>query len=319
MSMINLEELTIESDQLKSIDFIKNMPALNSLSIESTQVSNVDALAECPQLEYLYLYLDGSYSITDYSVIGNLTLLNKLALEMSGNYNGIMPSFENLTNLQYLSLKGARDVAPIKDAVNLTYLSLEDCSGDSLDVIASLQEIQSLYINDFSSYTSSLEPLTHLPNLMMLDLEDTSVFGNIEEIFGIPTLRYLYLDDCQVGMDFASLPSNETLEVLSLNDISILYDPTYNNGDKVKLSDHYDMFDCFPNLTELYIESTEIDSIEFVAKLPKLQYLDITDNNVTSLKPLESLSDFQAVWCGQNTILETLPESSGITVYTTEY
>ena len=62
-----------------------------------------------------------------------------------------------------------------------------------------------------------------------------------------------------------------------------------------------------------------IDSIEFVAGLPKLQYLNITDNNVTSLKPLEGLSDFQAVWCGQNTILENLPESSGISVYTTEY
>ena len=319
MSLSNLEELSIESDQLKSIDFIKNMPALNSLSIESTQVSNVDALAECPQLEYLYLYLDGSYSITDYSVIGDLTLLNELTLEMSGNYNGIMPSFENLTNLQYLSLKGARDVAPIRDAVNLTYLSLEDCSGDSLDAIASLQEITMLYINDFASYTSSLEPLTHLPNLTLLDLEDTSVFGNIEEIFGIPTLRYLYLDDCQVGMDFGSIPSNETLEILSMNDISILYDPTYNNGDEVALSEHYDMFDRFPNLTELYLESTSIDSIDFVAKLPKLQYLDITDNNVTSLKPLESLSDFQAVWCGQNTILENLPEDSGISVYTTEY
>lgn len=31
------------------------------------------------------------------------------------------------------------------------------------------------------------------------------------------------------------------------------------------------------------------------------------------------LSDFQAVWCGQNTILENLPEDSGILVYTTEY
>lgn len=319
MSLSNLEELSIESDQLKSIDFVRSMPALNNLSIESTQISSVDALGDCPQMEYLYLYLDGSYNTTDYSVIGNLVLLRELTLEMSGNYNGVMPSFENLTDLQYLELKGVRDVSPIKDAVNLTYLSLEDCSGDSLDMFASLQEIQVLYINDFSSYTSSLEPLTHLPKLMMLSLDDTSVFGNIEEIFGIPTLQYLYLDDCQVGMDFAGIPDNETLEILSMNDITILNDPTYNNGDKVKLSEHYDMFDHFPNLTELHLESTGIDSIEFVAKLPKLQYLNITDNNVTSLKPLEGLSDFQAVWCGQNTILENLPESSGISVYTSEY
>ncbi len=319
MSLSNLEELSIESKQLKSIDFVRNMPALTSLTIESTQISSVDALGDCPQLEYLYLYLDGSYNTTDYSAIGDLVLLKELALEMSGNYNGIMPSFENLLDLQYLELKGVRDVSPVKDAVNLTYLSLKDCSGDSLDIFASLQEIQVLYINDFSSYTSSLEPLTHLPKLTMLNLNGTSVFGNVEEIFGIPTLQYLYLDDCQVGMDFTAIPTNETLEILSMNDITILIDPTYNNGDRVKLPEHYDMFSHFPNLTELHLESTGIDSIEFVANLPKLQYLNITANNVTSLKPLEGLSDFQAVWCGQNTILENLPESSGISVYTSEY
>ena len=48
----------------------------------------MDALEDCPQLEYLYLYLSGSYSMTDFSVIGNLVSLNELALEMSSNYNG---------------------------------------------------------------------------------------------------------------------------------------------------------------------------------------------------------------------------------------
>ena len=69
----------------------------------------------------------------------------------------------------------------------------------------------------------------------------------------------------------------------------------------------------------LFRSSLQIDSLDFVEKLPHLQYLDITDNNVTSLKPLEQLSDFQAVWCGKNTILESPSEDSGITVYTTEY
>lgn len=316
MNLTELEQLSIESDQLKSIEFIRNMPMLNSLSIESSQVSGVDALADCPNLQYLYLYLDEAYDVGDYSVIGNLTLLNELVLEMDWGHNGTLPSFAGLTDLQYLSVKNASDLTPLQDAQGVTYLSLENCSGNTLEAIASLQSLSVLYINDFSSYVASLEPLTRLQNLTMLSLEDTSVFGNIEEIFGIPTLTHLYLDGCQVGMDFDRLPVNETLTALSLDRISVLHDPTFNNGDKVSLSDHYDMFDCFPNLTELYLVSLKIDSIDFVEKLPRLQYLDITDNNVTSLKPLESLSDFQAVWCGRNTILESLPEDSGITVYT---
>lgn len=320
MSLTGLELLAITSSGLKSIDFIKNMPLLNSLSVEAEQLSSLDALRECPDLEYLYLYLDDNYSIQDYSAIGELEKLSELELEMGWSWREdcTLPSFEKLTNLQYLSLKNAKDLSPLKDAAGLTYLSLENCSGKELDTIASLQELTMLYINDFSGYVDSLEPLTRLPGLMALSLEDTSVFGNIEEIFGIPTLQYLYLDDCQVGMDFDKIPDNSALVSLSLDDISILADPTYNNGVKVSLSEHYDIFDHFPNLTSLYLCSLGLDNIDFVEKLPNLQYLDITDNSVTSLKPLENLSDFQVVWCGKNTILESVSDDSDIWVITEE-
>lgn len=315
MSLNSLESLTIASSQLKSIDFVNEMPSLTSLSVENSQISNINALGNCPGLEVLSLI--DNYDIADYSIIGQLSELKDLTLEMS--YDSVLPSFENLTQIEWLTVKNASDLTPLKDAVNVTYLSLADCAGWELESITAMQNLNTLIINDFRSYVESLEPLTRLPNLNALSLEDTSVFGNIEEIFGIPTLQYLYLDDCQVGIDFERMPVNETLEVLSLSEMTILKDPTYNNGDEINLSEHYDMFDCFPNLTELYAASLRLDSIEFVSKLPRLQYLDITNNSVTSLKPLEALSDFQAVWCGQNSILENLSSDSNIFVYTTDY
>ncbi|MCI8287110.1 MAG: leucine-rich repeat domain-containing protein [Lachnospiraceae bacterium] len=315
MSLNSLESLTIDSSQLKSIDFINEMPLLTSLSVENSQISNINALGNCPGLEVLSLI--DNYDIVDYSIIGQLSELKDLTLEMS--YDSVLPSFENLTQVEWLTVKNASDLTPLKDAVNVTYLSLADCAGWELESITAMQNLNTLIINDFRSYVDSLDPLTRLPNLNALSLEDTSVFGNIEAIFGIPTLQYLYLDDCQVGIDFERMPVNETLEVLSLSEMTILRDPTYNNGDEINLSEHYDMFDCFPNLTELYAASLRLDSIEFVSKLPRLQYLDITNNSVTSLKPLEALSDFQAVWCGQNTILENLSPESDIFVYTSDY
>lgn len=318
MTLTNLEYLYIDSEQLRTIDFIKNMPALANLSIESGLITNIDALESCPGLTSLYLYLDDCYDISDYSVISRLPLLQQLELEMSWGGGNVLPSFADMPDLWYLAVKNASDLTPLKDAAGLTHLSLENCRGDSLETIASLQNLNVLAINDFSSYAESLEPLTRLPSLTELYLEETSVFGFVEEIFGIPTLNCLSLHDCQVGIDFDNMPSNEALEILSLSGVTILRDPTYNNGDTINLSDHYDIFDHFPNLTELYAASLKLDSIDFVEKLPRLQYLDITDNNVTSLKPLEALSDFQAVWCGRNTILENLPEDSDIWVYTTE-
>lgn len=315
MNLTNLETLGIQSTQLKSIDFITQMPSLTSLSIENTQVSNLSALDSCPGITYLSLI--DNYEIQDYSAVSRLTQLTDLTLEM--NYGGTLPSLAELNQLQWLTIKYAGDLSPLKDATSVISLSLDTCSGWELDSVTAMQGLNTLIIKDFSSYVDSLTPLTQLPNLTALSLEGTPIFGNIEEIFGIPTLQYLYLDDCQVGLNFDSLPTNETLELLSMSDISILKDPTYNNGDEVRLSEHLDMFDHFPNLTELHLASLKLDNIAFVEKLPKLQYLDITDNSVTSLKPLESLSDFQAVWCGRNTILENLPEDSPVFVFTEDF
>lgn len=312
MNLTALETLGIQSTQLKSIDFVRQMPGLISLSIEDTQISDLSALESCPGITYLSLV--DNYEIEDYSAVSQLTQLTDLTLEI--NYGGSLPSLAGLHQLQRLSVKYAGDLTPLKDAATVTFLSLESCSGWELDSITAMQELNTLIINDFSSYVDSLAPLTQLPNLTALSLEDTSVFGNIEDIFGIPTLQYLYLDDCQVGLNFDNLPTNETLQVLSLSDISILKDPTYNNGDEVSLSEHTDMFDHFPNLTELYLASLKLNDIAFVEKLPRLQYLDITDNSITSLKPLEGLADFRAVWCGQNTILENLPADSPVLVIT---
>ena len=315
MNLTNLETLGIQSTQLKSIDFITQMPSLTSLSIEDTQVSNLSALDSCPGITYLSLI--DNYEIQDYSAVSRLTQLTDLTLEM--NYGGTLPSLAELNQLQWLTIKYAGDLSPLKDATSVTSLSLDTCSGWELDSVTAMQGLNTMIIKDFSSYEESMTPLTQLTNMKALSLEGTPIFGNIEEIFGIPTLQYLYLDDCQVGLNFDSLPTNETLELLSMSDISILKDPTYNNGDEVRLSEHLDMFDHFPNLTELHLASLKLDDIAFVEKLPKLQYLDITDNSVTSLKPLESLSDFQAVWCGRNTILENLPEDSPVFVFTEDF
>ena len=92
--------------------------------------------------------------------------------------------------------------------------------------LASMQELTALYINDFSSYVDSLEPLTRLSKLDTLDLGGTSIFGNVEEIFGIPTLRRLSLDNCQVGMDFDKIPNARKYIGAQYFEQSREFDPT---------------------------------------------------------------------------------------------
>lgn len=195
---------------------------------------------------------------------------------------------------------------------------MERCTSQHLEVITAMQNLSTLSLHDFSYYTTSLEPLTELPNLVELDISDSNIFGNIEEIFGIPSLKYLYMDDCLAGIDFETLPANENLQVLSMCDISILEDPSAYDRTYVSLADHCDMFANYPNLKELYVSSDDLDNIAFVTGLPNLQHLDISNNNITRLTPLLELTNFNIVWCGRNSILENLPENSDIMVLTTD-
>lgn len=315
MTLTQLEELSIASSQLKTIDFIKQMPNLYYLHVEDSQIQDLSALASCPMLTTLQL--EDNNLINDYSAIGDLSNLAYLTIAAPQQAEKPLPSFQNLQGLVYLSLDNIRDLSPLRDAVNVETLILEHCGSDHLDVLTAMPYLYWLKIDDFWGLTESLSILTQLPSLEELDISGTNIFGNMEEIFSIPTLRYLYMDDCQVGIDFNAVAPNPNLEVLSMCEVRILKDPSYNSGEKVYLSDHYEFFDNFPNLTELYVSSANLDNIDFVTKMPELRFLDIANNNVTSLSPLLQLENFYTVWCGKNTILENLPEDSGVRVYTT--
>lgn len=313
MNLTNLEELRIQSEQLKTIDFVKVMPNLTYLSIEDTKAPNINALSSCPNLTYLYL--EDNYQVSDYSVIENLTELKNLTIYHSSYIDDIMPSLEGLTQLEQLTLsRMERDVLySLPDAANLTQLTLVNCSGIDLEPLTEMPQITTLSLIDCYMYASPyLEPLTRT-SLVTLNLKDSMTDEHcIEEVFGIPTLQYLYLDNFRGAIDFDNLPYNESLLELSMNGIRICApddEYTYQN-----LSDHYDMFSHFPNLAWLYLAETKIDSIEFVEYLPNLRQLDITNNNVTSLKPLEALDQFWLVRCGYNTILEDVSADSEITV-----
>ena len=322
-SLENLQWLKIASDSLESIDFIGSMRHLTSLSIEGSRVKSLDVLKECAGLTLLNL--TGNSMIEDYSVIGQLSGLEELTLEMG--HGGKLPSFEKLKRLERLSLKDVDDLSPLKDARNVISLILDHCSGARLEAVSSMADLDTLEVHRFSTTVESLSPLTKLSELTTLHLRDVVVSGNIEEIFGIPSLENLYLDKCRVGLDFAQLPVNENLEVLSMNGIRIANDPVEKDMGKdtedraeenmekdaeegagesteeIRLSEHYEIFDCFPNLTELYFRAMGLENIAFVEKLPHLQHLDIRDNPVTSLKELRKLEEIRTVWYGGGTIV----------------
>ena len=317
MEMTGLERLSIDSPQLKTIDFINVMPNLTYLGIEGSNISDIEAIANCPNLTNLYL-IDNTF-VSDYSVVENLVNLTDLTIHKSTH--APIPSFEKLTQLERVSIKNLweHELPLVTAARNINQLYLENNYDDyNLELLADLPLTWLALVDCSISGDHPLAFLTRMPELSYLDLTETYVFGNIEDIFGIPALEYLYLKETTGVIDFDRLPSNDNLLVLDISGLDIKTD-AWGDG-YYDIKDHYDMFEKYPNMEYLYAASLGLDSIEFVNHMPNLQYLNIIDNNVTSLKPLESLSYFHTVLCGENSILEGVSEESGIYVDTeTDY
>ena len=317
MNMTGLEELSITSPQLKTIDFVNKMPNLTYLGIEDSQIPDIEAVANCPNLTSLYLM--NNYSVEDYNVVGDLVNLTDLTIFKDSD--APIPSLEKLTQLERVSIKNLweHELPLVTAAENINQLYLErNFDDDNLELLADLP-LTSLSMVDCSiSGDHPLAFLTGMTELTYLDLTETYVFGNMEEVFGIPALEYLCLKEANGVIDFDNLPSNENLLLLDVSGLDISAGAWSHEYYDIK--DHYDMFEKYPNVEYLYAASLGLDSIDFVSYMPNLQYLNIIENNVTSLKPLENLSYFHTVLCGDNSILEKVSEESGIYVDTeTEY
>lgn len=311
MGMSGLEQLSIDSTKLKTIDFVAAMPNLAYLGVEKSQIISIDVLANCPNLTGLYLVRNDS--LMDYSVVGDLENLTELTIYK--DYNASIPSLEKLSQLERASFSFLDDdeLPLVTAASNISELYLYHLqSNKNLSLLGELPLTSLTMEYCFLSGDHPLAFLSDLP-LEYLDMTESTVYGNMEEAFGIPTLQYLCLKEATGVIDFDALRTNGSLLVLDMSCFQLLKDPRIINS-YGNIREHYDLFEHFPNLEELYAVSLALDSIEFVSYMPNLQYLNIINNNVSSLKPLENLDNFQTVLCRSNTILEPVSEDSGIYV-----
>lgn len=317
-SLTELEHLTICSEGLKDISFLQNMGKLTELTIEDSAVLDLSPLAGATGLAGLCLK-DNS-DISDYSVLSGLAGLEHLELELGSQ--AAMPSAENWSQLKSLAVRGTESISFLSALPQLQSLSIygSDCS--DYQILAGLTSLETLSLKSIYGDIPDLTVLTQMGNLKSLDLQSLSLYGNVEYIFGVPALEELNISDCSFGLDFAAMPQNGNLKRLSMSRLELLenitadYDGafTYLDYDQVNLSEHMDFLGKFPNLEELYAQGNQLTSVEFTANLPLLKKLDITDNYITDLRPLEKLSNLETVWCGENSISQGGNLSERITV-----
>lgn len=306
--MPQLEYLYLDCSKLRNIGFIENMPKLTDLHIWNSEVLEIDSIKNCKNT-LKTLDLSYNYKVKNYDAVSELTNLESLSLYVDYSFDDPIPvpQLKNMPNLTRLLLGHFDDLSELKNAPGLTSLTLYDIYASDFSSLESLQELTSLSLYDMSLEPSVFDSVMKLTNLTSISLDDSHVWGNVEELLSLPNLMEFYMSDCVAGFDVTNLTPNPSLLLIDLNhsQLRALKDGKWDyndNSNTLSLAKNTDIFKNYENLQELYIAEHEIDSIQFAASLPHLRVLDITDNYVTDLTPLAILPNLECVMCYNNPI-----------------
>lgn len=309
--MTGLETLSIDAKKLRDIGFISNMPALTELSIQNSEVMQVDALADCKNT-LRRLALSHNYQITDYHVVSSLSNLTHLTLFISYSFDDPepLPELANMPEPVYLSISNYDDISQIANAPKLQELTLTDGYAVDFSSMEGLSNLTHLNLLDMSLEPSSLKSIMKLTSLESINLNSSYIWGNVEGLLKLPNLKEFNMNDCTAGFDMENLTRNETLNILHMSHVTLKtlvdgkWDYNATDENNANLSENTDIFQYYPNLTELYLAGNKLADISFAANLSHLKVFDITDNYITSLQPLSTLNQLESVMCATNSIAD---------------
>ena len=318
-----IESLTFKDvKDLKTLDFVKNMPYLKSLSIDSCPVVKLNGLKNCISLTSLTL--DSCGDLTDVSALATLKSLKKLSISGIWNYNITFPNLSKLTALSDVDIR-ARDLSIISGMSSIKKLEIEDIGNESysfrpLAGMKNLEEL-TLYDYDWLIKPDMAQYLAKLPKLRTINFGYGSIahYGDYTDVFSLPQVTKIVSfspksDGSGINyiiLSVKSLKDNKVLKELDLSGTEI-YNNDVDKGSTDKFGVYANKFlSHFPNLKKLNLANTYIENLDFVDKMPLLEELNISGNYVTDISKLLKLKKLKKLTCDTDMIvnLDLLPKS----------
>jgi len=304
-SFINLENLNLEGNRIGNILPLKDLYNLKTLALSSNNIGDITPLYNLTELEYLDLSENRLENVENLSQLVNLKYLNLSNNKIDGiaplagflkletlilNNNNIsyLGALENLTQLKELELLNNR----ITSIMQLSSLSELEVLKIGIELpsergISSLDEkISGVLENTFN--IPCLDAIGSMTNLKSLTVMNVFPY-NLNFLPQLNNIEELNFDYSRLSEEaFLSIANMQLLKKLSLNylaDTSFQADSVY--------------FSHMINLNYLSIRGFDIDSVEGLANIANLEYLDISDltnnkiNNISFVDELSSLKHFE--------------------------
>lgn len=301
-----LEELSVGSENLKVLDFLKGMDSLKSLAITAGNMISLDGIEQAEGL--VRLEVTDCMELKNMDKVSALTGLEELSLELP--YDCSEPDISGLTRLKKLKLSQFGDCGFLTGLSGLEELDLDSCSlSGNLD-LSGMTGLKVLRIHAFAGMGKELGFVAGIPSLEKLDMAGMSTYDDISSVFNMGNLKELTISGMECEINFDKIGDNQTLEHLEMDGM-VLYNNIqlsggggimYADWDDVTLDEHTDFLRHFKALKSLSIADNELTDISFAAGLDKLETLDLSENYVTELRPLAELKALKNVICTGNPI-----------------
>ncbi len=304
--MTGLESLAITSDVIKDLGFLGSLENLSELELEHTNVISLDVLGELQGLQCLRLIENNS--VKDFSPVSSLTGLTELYIDKLTSQPD--PDLSSLGSLEELEISGFMSVSSLSGLTGIRKLSIHECCVDGIKALSTLSGVERLTFYSVWNSDYKIKNMNFLDGMTSLKVADfygnldgsgwigyqyqLEVYGDVSKVFSHPGLEELYLHNGIMEIDFSRIQENPTLRVLGMDNME-LHENFYVEGyagiynvwyDDVKLKEHMDFLQKFPNLEELHLAGNELTDLEFTDSLPSLSRLYVSDNYITDLSPL---------------------------------
>lgn len=290
-ALSGLRELTFDGvPNLKSIDFVKNMPNLNSLDMNRVDIVSLEALRDKASLTTLRLSSVGSLESLD--AINSLTSLSQLFI--SGYYENV-PAL-TLPLVRVAELPGAFVSAFQGPAVHSLTLHLGSGGVDGTE-LTKFPKLTELSLVGSGSMVQ-VEALNQLPALRTIHASETSFYEDTYALFQLKNVTALSCLKCTFSMQDDKPFKNDTLEHLTIDASYYLV-----NNESVQNLDRVTPYLAgLTGLRSFTLQDSSIQSLDFTSGFQKLEVLHVENNAIASVDPLVSLANLKRVYLTGNPV-----------------
>jgi len=175
-----LEELYAEDNKISDLSFVESLTQLKILNLANNNLSDVTALSSLSNLETLIL---SNNKITDLGALSGCVKLTYI--DASKNYYEVMDS-ETLFYTGY----GIKDLSFTKNLSSLTYLNVSMNMVTTLESVAKLKSLRSVYADD--NYITDISYFKGNASIQLFSVKRNYIkdFSAVTDMKGLTELQY---------------------------------------------------------------------------------------------------------------------------------